>query len=313
MRTAKTMERIMTGHGSSGKYKQKLGLLLMAFPFIVHMLVFNYMPLWGWSMAFIDYKAGVPILQSAFKGLYHFQQIFNNGSTFFMVFKNTLIFNALNLAASVVPVIIAVFLAEVGSSKFKRIVQTAISFPHYISWIIVYGIFYLFLSGEGVVNSFMLNAGLVENPVNFLQSEAMVYPLQTFISLWKNAGWSAIIYISAIAGIDQEIYEAGIVDGANKFQRMRYITIPGVMPTFVVILILNTGNILSAFDQYFMFFNPMTANHMEVIDTYAYRKGLGAGNYSYATAVGIFKTAISVCLLTVSNKIARYYTGKSVL
>ncbi len=306
-------EKTIAGFISFKNRKDKFILFIMTLPFIIQIILFNYLPLWGWTMAFVNYKPSVSILKSKFIGLENFQQIFTGGSTFFIVLKNTLIFNGLNIAATIVPVILAIFLTEIWNSNVRKVVQTVISLPYYISWIIVYGIFFLFMSNEGIINNSLANVGLIENPINFLQNEETVYLVQTLITVWKSAGWSAIIYISAISALDQEVYEAGRVDGANKFQRMWYITIPGIIPTFIVLLILNVGNILSAFDQYFMFYNPMTSEHIEVIDTYAYRKGLGVGDYSYATAVGIFKTGISVLLLTICNKIAKIYTGKSVI
>ena len=298
---------------NKNRRKTKLFLFLLALPFIAHIAIFVYYPLWGWSMAFIKFSPGVPIFDSTFVGLNNFIRLLFNDRVFYRVLRNTVILNSLNLLASVFPLIIAMFLAEIRMKRFKYTVQTMISFPNYISWILVYGVFFMFMSHEGVINTILMSLGLTKEPLQFLQNSDWAYVLQTLITLWKGAGWTAIIYIAAISGLDQEVYEASLVDGANKFRRMWHVTLPGLMPTFIVLTILNVGNILSAFDQYFVFINPLVSDKLEVLDMYAYRIGIGIGNYSYATAIGMTKTLVSVVLLTSANLLAKWYSGKSIL
>lgn len=306
-------DRDRSGPFSSGSGKQKFILFLMAAPFVVHILIFYYGQIWGWSMAFVNYRIGVPILKSEFVGLKEFIRLFQEGSQFFQVLRNTLVFNFLGLLCMALPPLFAILLAEIGSSGLQRAIQTMTAFPYFISWVIVYSIFFNFLSNDGVINNLLLHADIIGFPIQFLQKLEYVWPLQTFISVWKELGWNAIIYISAIAAIDQQLFEAAKADGAGRFRRIIHITVPCMLPTFLVLMILKTGSMLSAFDQQFMFFNGLVAERMEVIDTFAYRKGLAAGDLSFATAVSIFKTAVSILLLTTTNKIARVINGKPIL
>jgi ABC-type polysaccharide transport system permease subunit len=163
-----------------------------------------------------------------------------------------------------------------------------------------------------MINVWLLKLGQLKQPIDFLANEDLVWPLQTFVGIWKGLGWTAIIFISAIAGIEQELYEAAIVDGAGRFQKIRHITLPGIMPTFVVMMILSIGYLMSAgFEQYYLFYNGMVASHIEIIDTYVYRIGIAQGNYSFATAVGISKTLISVFLLLGANWLSKRTTQHS--
>lgn len=297
----------------TGKSRQRWQLLAMALPLFALMIVFSYLPLWGWAMAFVKYRPGVSIFESQFMGLHYFRKIFSLGSDFLPVFRNTLILGLLGILSAPLAVILALMLNECRSVGFSRVIQTVSSLPNFISMVIVYSIFFKFLSVEdGLINVALVQLGILEQPIDFLATESMVYPLQTFIGIWKGLGWTAIIYISAISGIEQELYEAAAVDGANRFQRMRHITVPGIMPTFVIMLILSIGSILSSgFEQYYLFYNGMVANRIEVIDTYVYRIGIAQANYSYATAIGISKTVISVLLITMANFIAKRSTGQS--
>ena len=298
---------------AGGKNGVRLRLFAMALPLFALVIVFNYLPLWGWAMAFIKYRPGVSIFQSEFVGFSFFTKIFEPGSNFLQVFRNTLVLGLLSQLGTPIAVVFALMLNESRLTGFKKVIQTVTSLPNFISMIIVYSIFFRFLSVEdGIVNVMLRNIGLLKQPIDFLASKEMVWPLQTFVGIWKYTGWTAIIFISAIAGIEQELYEAASVDGAGRAARMWNITLPGIMPTFAVMMILNIGYLLSTgFEQYYLFYNGMIASHIEVLDTYVYRLGIAQGNYSYATAIGVSKTLISVFLLFMANLVSKRTTRSS--
>ena len=285
----------------------------MALPLFALVIIFNYLPLWGWVMAFIRYRPGVPILQSEFVGFAFFIKIFEPGSNFIPVFRNTLVLGLLGQLGAPIAVIFALLLNESRMIRFNKVIQTATSLPNFISMVIVYSIFFRFLSVEdGIINVVLTNLGILSKPIDFLARKDMVWPIQTFVGIWKYTGWTAIIFISAIAGIEQEMYEAASVDGAGRLMRMVHITLPGIMPTFVVIMILNIGYLISTgFEQYYLFYNGMIASHIEVLDTFVYRLGIAQGNYSYATAIGISKTFISIFLLATANQLSKRFTNRS--
>lgn len=297
-----------------GKNKQRLILFAMAAPLFALVVVFSYFPLWGWLMAFVKYRPGVSIFHSQFTGLAYFIKIFAAGSDFPNVFRNTLALGFLGLLGVPLAVILALMLNECRFMPFNRVVQTATSLPNFISMVIVYSIFFKFLSvDDGLVNVLLVKLGIIDQGIDFLARADLVWPLQTFVGIWKGLGWTAIIFISAISSVEQELYEAAVVDGAGRFQKMWHVTIPGIMPTFTIMMILNIGYLLSSgFEQYYLFYNGMVAQSIEIIDTYVYRVGIAQGNYSYATAVGISKTVISVLLLTGANYLARHTTEKSI-
>lgn len=294
--------------------KKKLYLFAMAFPLFAMVIVFSYFPLWGWVMAFVKYTPGVSIFSSPFVGFKYFKDLFEIGGNFPLVFRNTVVLGILGQLGTPLALTLAILLNECRSSRFKRLVQTATSLPNFISMIVIYSVFFRFLSvDDGLINLLLVKLGIINTPIDFLASANLVWPLQTFISIWKSTGWTAIIFISAIVGIDQELYEAAVVDGANRFQEIIHITIPGIMSTFVIMMILSIGYLLSSgFEQYYLFFNGMVASKIEVIDTYVYRIGVANMNYSYATAVGISKTFISVVLLMGANWMSKKVTDRSV-
>jgi len=284
-----------------------LGMVLIPFAALV---TFAYVPIWGWLIAFFKYSPGRPLFSSPFVGLDNFKRLFQ-GTQFLNVLRNTLALSFLSLAMSPVPLIFAILLNECRGKFFKRFIQTAASLPNFISWVIVYSIFFMFLSVEdGFINTWLINLGLVDKRISFLTNSNMVWPLQTFIALWKSMGWSAIVFLAGIAGIDQELYQAAEVDGAGRFGKIWHITLPGLMPTFTILLILSVGGILSnGFSQYWMFWNPLINNQIQVIDIYVVRMGIEQFNFSFATAVGIFKTIVSVILLVSVNSIAKRISG----
>ena len=197
---------------------------------------------------------------------------------------------------------------------FKKLSQTLTTIPNFISWVLVYAVAYaMFSVNDGFVNKVLINMGIIDQGINFLASPDHIWMKMWLWGQWKGLGWSAIVYIAAISGIDQEQYEAAEVDGANRFQKMRYVTIPGLLPTFFVLLILSIGNMISnGIDQYFVFQNAMNKEHIEVLDLYVYNQGMVGINYSYSTAVSILKSIVSVTLLFVSNQMSRLVRDESV-
>ena len=246
--------------------------LLLAVPFLIYVFAFSYVPLVGWIYSVFDYKIGQKFLDfgsMVFVGLGNFQKLFTERSEVLRVLRNTLALSALGLLATPVPVVFAIMFNEIKNSKFKKIVQTATTLPNFISWIIVYGVAFAFFSVNGFVSVLMQKIGIQPPVMGILGDVDHTWVLQWILGIWKSFGWSAIIYIAAITGIDSELYDAAKLDGANKIQSILHITIPGIMPTYVVMFLLAVSNILSnGFDQYFMFYNPMVADKIEVLDYY---------------------------------------------
>lgn len=290
-------------------------LLWMTVPVFLLGVVFNYLPIWGWSMAFVHYNPGISVLNSEFAGLHYFYRLFEAGSSFLTAMRNTLVLALLGMLVLPGAVVFALLIAEAKARIYKKLVQIVTSFPYFVSWIIVYSIFFFFLAvDDGQINLLLLKLGLTENPVDFLGNPDYSWLLMTTANLWKGLGYTAIIFISAISGIDQELYQAANVDGAGRFRNIIHITLPGIMPTFAVLMILNTGQLLNlGFEQYYTFQNPMTLERLEILDTYVYRQGLTNYDFSFATAVGIFKTLVSCLLLFMANGVFKRFMNKSII
>ena len=288
-------------------------MLFMAIPLMLFVVLFRYVPLFGWSLSLFDFRPGTPIFRNEFVGLKHFGLIITD-RTMLRVMKNTLVFAFASFLLQPLPMIFAMLLNEVTLKRFKKFVQTVSTFPHFISWIIVYSLAFSIFSTEGALNNMLIDLGLIAKPTNLLGNPDAVYWFQVTLYWWKVLGWSSIIYIAAITTISPELYEVGIIDGANRFHLARYITLPSLMPTFVVLLILSIGNFVNiGFEQYFIFKNALVYNKIEVIELYTYRIGLQLFDYSYATAVGIFKSAISLTLLFGANAIAKHFRGTAIV
>ena len=210
--------------------------------------------------------------------------------------------------------ILAILLTELPFNRYKKTLQTVGTLPNFVSWIIVYSLSFAIFSTDGIFNKLMMQLGLSDKPNTLLSSKSTIWGFMVALNLWKSLGWNSIIYLAAIAGIDQSLYEAATVDGANRFRRIWHITIPGMMGTFVVLLLLQVGNILSGgFEQYLAFSNTMTASKLEVLDIYTYRIGIQTQDYSFATAVGMLKSIISVTLLFGVNKLSKVVRGESII
>jgi putative aldouronate transport system permease protein len=289
-------------------------LLFMILPFCIFVFLFSYVPLFGWSYSLFNYKPAIPLSKTPFVGLQKFAEIFEERDEFLNVMKNTLALSFLQLLTTPVPVVFAILLAEVRNIPFKKLIQTTTTLPNFISWVIVFSLAFNLFSSEGLVNQ-ILGWFSKDARQNLIGDPDAVWVFQTLLRLWKSLGWNAIIYLAAIAGIDQELYDAAKVDGAGRFRRILHITLPGVSSTYIVLLLLAISGLLNAgsgMDQYLVFSNPVVSERIEVLDLYVYKMGLVANDYSYATAVGIFKSLVSISLLFSVNFAAKKIRGQGI-
>ncbi len=296
------------------KKKKQWSLLWLALPFLFVVLFMKYVPIMGWILSVFQYRPGKAIFACKFVGLKFFKMVFTDPDIL-NSFKNTVIFSGIHYLLSPLPMIFAICLNEITNTRFRKVAQTITTFPHFISWVIVYSLAFAMFSSEGVVNTvFYRNLGWLKQPSALLTNKRIVYIFQTALSQWKGLGWSSIIYIAAIAGIDQELYEAAAIDGAGRFQSALHITIPSLMPTFVVLLLLAVSNFVNTgYEQYYVFKNAIVFDKIEVLDLYIYRMGIQLGDYSYSTAVGILKSLISIAMLFIANMFARRIRGASIV
>ena len=291
-------------------------LFFSALPFCLFILAFSYVPLFGWIYSFFDFKPGIPLKDSPFTGLYFFQLLFTEGgSDISRVMVNTLALSFLGILFSPLPIILAIMLNEVRSSKFKKFIQSTTTLPNFISWIIVYSLAFVMLSSDGVLNSLLISLRLISSPLSILDNEGITWVLQAALSIWKGVGFGSIIYLATIAGIDSELYDAADVDGAGRLGKIIHITLPGISSTYFVLLLLAISSMLSAggLDQYLVFYNPLVADKIEVLDYYVYRIGIVNFDYSYSTAIGILKTGVSLILLFSANRISKIVRGENII
>ena len=279
--------------------------------------MFSYLPLWGWRYAFFDYKAGGELTMDNFVGLYWFTYLFENPATradFFRVLKNTLGMSALGIATSWLPMAFAILLTQIPNMRFRRIVQNFTTVPNFLGWTIIYAVALAIFATDGFINNFLNNILGISANTNYLMSNSHMWIKMLLWGLWKGLGWNAIIYISSITGIDPTLYEAAEVDGANRFQKMWNVTVPSLMPTFFVLLLMSIANILSnGMEQYLVFSNSMNASSLEVLDLYVYNLGIGNGQIPMSTAIGMFKSVISVTLLFAANTASKKLRGESII
>jgi putative aldouronate transport system permease protein len=298
--------------------EEKFRLLLMFLPVLLLTFIFCYLPIYGWRFAFFDYKIGDVLSADNFTGLKWFTYLFENAATrddLLRVLKNTLIMSGLGIATSWLPIVFAVMLAEIRSSKFQRVVQTLTTIPNFISWVLVYAIAFAIFSTDGFINGFLRNVcGIAGANTDYLASADGIWVKMLLWGTWKGLGWSAIVYIAGIAGIDQQLYEAAKVDGANRYQCIWHITIPGLVPTYCVMLLMSIAGILSnGMDQYLVFENALNKDVIEVLDLYVYNIGIKQGLIPISTVVGVFKSVIGVTLLFGANGISKAIRGESII
>ncbi|SDM26657.1 ABC transporter permease [Sediminibacillus halophilus] len=286
-------------------------LYLIALPGIAYFIIFKYIPIMGSVIAFQDYNIFQGITGSAWVGLEQFERMFQYPE-FLRILKNTLLINLYDIVFGFsAPIILALMLNEVRKMLAKRIIQTIVYMPHFLSWVIISGIFIGILSpSTGMVNHFLNLFGI--DSIYFLGEDSFIRTIIVGSGMWRETGWSTIIYLAALAGINPQLYEAADIDGANRWQQTWKITIPTLMPTIMMLFLLQIGNFLDfGFERVDVFLNPFNRVNGEIFDTYIYEAGLLQNQYSYTTAIGIFKSVVGLILLVGANFVSRKTTGNS--
>ncbi len=283
---------------------RKRYLYLMLIPAIIYFIIFNYAPMYGILIAFKDFSFKKGIWGSDWIGLENFIYMFQLDN-FYTVFKNSILLSLLRILFTFpIPILLALLLNDIKSSKYQKVIQTLFYLPHFVSWVVIGGILINFLSPvSGIINILIQSLG--GEPIFFLAENKYFNPIVILTSIWKDSGWGTIIYLAAITGISSDLYEAAKIDGANKLKCLRYITLPSIKSTVVIMLILRLGSIMNnGFEQIFILQNSKNLGVSEVFETYTYRLGLLGGRYSFATTVGLFTSVIGIVFLLASNKIA---------
>ena len=286
--------------------KRQKFLLICSALFVIYGIMFYYLPLGGWIMAFQNYKPKDGLLHSAFVGLDKFKFLFTD-AVFLRVIRNTLAMGVLNLVTSfIMAIVFAILLNEITSRIWKKSVQTISYLPHFMSWIIVTGIMHDALSTTGIINEILMKLHLINTEINFFAHQEYFWPIVAFANLWKETGWNAIIYLAAITAIDPCLYEAASIDGAGRWAKIRYITLPGIKSTIMILLLMNVGNVLNAgFEVQYLLGNGLVQNVSQTIDIYVLKWGISQNDYSLGTAAGIFKSVVSIILIVIANQLAK--------
>lgn len=289
--------------------KQNYWLYLFLIPGMAFLFIMNYLPMFGIVIAFKDFRVVKGVFDSEWLGLQHFEYLFH-APDFYRILKNSLILSMMRLVCGFpMPIILALMMNEMGSQAYKRTMQTILYLPHFISWVIVISILYNILSGStGLVNDVIVKFGGQKIP--FLTTAKYFRPILVLTDIWKGAGWGTIVYMAAIAGIDSALYEAAFIDGASRLQRIWYVTLPTIAGTIVVMLIMRTGSILNnGFEEVYLLKNALTSEVADIFETYTYEIGLQSGQFSYASAVGLFQSVVGCIMIFVTNTAARKIGG----
>ena len=289
-----------------------LRLTFLILPFVLYVLIFSYGPLWGWLYAVFKFIPGRSVFQSEFIGLYWFEQLFT-GIDFPRIMTNTLAMSFLGLLFSPLSMIFAILLTELRGTFFKKSVQTISTLPHFVSWIIVFSLSFGLLARDGMINLFLVKIGVLKQELSVLGNKRIAWYFQTALGIWKSLGWSAIIYLAAITGIDQELYDAAAIDGCGRWRRAIHVTVPSLLAVYFVLLLLSISGILgSDIEKLFVFGNNVVIDKLETIDYYAYNMGIVYNQYSYGIVVGISKSIVSIILLYVANNLSKYVRGSKI-
>lgn len=290
---------------------------LYILPFMILLAIFSYYPLYGWVYAFFDYMPPTPLSQSPFVGLKWFRSLIENQvkvDQLLQIIKNTFGMSGLLLLFSWLPMIFAIFLNEIKAVRFRKFVQTVTTLPNFISWVLVYSLAFSMFSSEGIANGLLKQLGLIDSPILFLQNSQHVWITMWMWATWKALGWSAILYMAAITGIDESLYEAAHVDGATRMQVIRHVTLPSLLPTYFVLLMLQIASFLNnGLEQYFVFQNSFNKDSIQVLDLYVYNLAMGGGSYSVSVAISMLKSLISVVLLFSVNGLSKMLRGESIV
>lgn len=299
----KTVNR-MTGQQRWKRIKKCKYLYIILIIPMLYYFFFHYMPMYGVLIAFKDYNIGKGVWGSTWVGLKHFRK-FLMDTYFWKLVRNTLLLNIYGLLWGFpIPILLAIMLNEVKHSKFKRLIQTVSYLPHFISTVVVCGMVVNFLSLDGILNQLLESLG-------FEKTQFLMYPqyfrtIYTASGIWQSCGWTSIIYLAALTGVDQEILEAAMIDGANRWQRIRHVTLPAITPTISIMLIMQLGKLMTlGYEKILLLYNGSTYETADIISTYVYRRGILSNDFSYATAVGLFQSVVGVILLVVANKVSK--------
>ena len=299
--------KTMGNKGLLKEMKKYLPFYMFLLPALILVILFCYLPMDGLAIAFKDYKMARGISGSDWVGLKHFKNLFSDPN-FYRILGNTLKISIATLLTTFpVTVIFTILVNEIFSKKFKSVVQTITYMPHFLSWVVVGTFVYQLLSpAGGVVNAALIKLGVLEKPLYFMAQKDMFVPIYLITNLWKTTGYSIVIYLATIAGIDTAMYDAASIDGANRFHRILYITLPAMFPTMCTMLILSIGSLVSVgFDPIFNLYNDATYQTADVISTYVYRKGMIESRYDFSTAIGLFQNVVSLALVLIANWFAR--------
>lgn len=292
--------------------RKNYALYLIFLPVLAYYVVFHYVPMYGLIIAFKDYRPMKGILESDWVGMAHFIEFFES-PYFWRVLKNTLIISITSIAIGFpAPIILALLMNEVGHVGYKRIVQSVSYVPHFVSLVVVTGMIKIFTSDTGFINQITTALHLTSGE-SMLNVKEYFVPIYVISGLWQEVGWGTIIYLSALSAIDKELYEAASVDGVNKFQQVIRITIPCIMPTIIMLLVLRIGGIMTVgYEKIILLYNPVIYDTADVISSFVYRKGLLEADYSFSTAVGLFNSVINFILLVAANCISRKFNDASI-
>lgn len=297
--------------GKKIAYHKYIYLILL--PAIIYLLIFKYQPMYGLIIAFKDFRAGKGIMGSPWVGLEHFRNLFTNGD-FLTALKNTIIVSFMKIICGFpLPIILTLLLNELRARRYKGILQTIFTFPHFLSWVVVAGMCFNLFSGDGAINKLLTMSGLPEQ--SLLTDKGTFRWMLVFTAMWKESGWSTILYLAAITSIDTSIYEAARIDGANRFQQMIYVTLPGIAAMMATNLVLSCAHMMDAgFDQVFNMYNAAVFDVADIIDTYVYRISFQqTPNFGFSTAVGMFKGVVNLILILSVNKVVTLFGQKGVV
>ncbi|MCK6075078.1 ABC transporter permease [Paenibacillus silvae] len=305
----KSAPTIVTKTPLMKRLRSQKQLMFMSLPIVAYILVFSYYPIWGWVMAFQNYSPAKKFSQQEWVGLKHFKFLLTDDA-FLNVLRNTIAMSLINMILGFVTAIVfAILLNEIKNKLYKRTIQTISYLPHFLSWIIVTGIVASSLSVDGgIVNVVLMKLGFISEPIMWLSVPEYFWGIVGASHVWKEVGWNAIIYLAAITSIDPSLYEAAEIDGANRYQKMLYVTLPGIKSIVIILLIMNMGWILEAgFEVQYLLGNGVVVDWSQTIDIFVLKYGLQIGNYSLATAAGIFKTVVSITLIFAANSISKRF------
>ncbi|MFH5183296.1 ABC transporter permease [Paenibacillus sp. TAB 01] len=313
MRTESTVIQTLASTNKKSKWRILLSdlrrdkyLYLLVLPGVLFFIIFKYIPMWGIVIAFQEYSPYLGVLQSDWVGLDHFTRFFSNPD-FILLFRNTMMISLLNLVFFFpLPIILSLLLNEVNNQVYKRIIQSIVYLPHFFSWVIIVGISFLLLSDSGIINILMQNVGL--HKYDFLTNENTFWGLLVLQNIWKETGWGTIIILAAITAVDTQLYEAAKIDGANRWRQTWHVTLPSIRSVILVLLILRLGHIMDVgFEQVFLMSNGAVSKVADVFETYVYRNGIQNGQFSYTTAVGLFKSVVGLILVILANRLAKKF------